>query len=523
MFKLLLLLVLMPPYLAFSQGVPNTWITRANATAWNCSSSATSWDKIMTADACKAAGGVANCLLVRGGPCDRMASKGAIATATYFETSPDMAIADFKANTLLDNEYSSYVANVVGPSSSVSTNLVSFSGTTGKLLQDSGLLAANIPTMASNGVAGNLLQTAAASKAVSDSGVALVNVVQKSSNFTAANRVALAAGANRTLTETSYTFPATNGTNNQVLKTNGSGVVSWQDDFGGTGDVVGPATSKDAAIAFFDGTTGKLIKDTGYTKVNGTAGANSGISVYGQIQAMFDTNLTVVGAVLDGPNMSVTLGAAGYGSGVLQLRTSAAGGFLTSLKASNTLAAPYTLTFPSAAPAINQILQSDASGNLSWIATPVVSANTVTNAGVSTDNAIPKFDLATGKIIQNSGVLIDDSDNVSAIGDLRTTGDIVSAAYNAAAGLSINYSTAGVGNNAYTSASCGAVTLAGMTDGGVYALAIKGTAAATCVFTYAGVTLHYPVGHGVTTAGKQTLYTFMRLANDIYIGWSTGL
>ena len=170
----------------------------------------------------------------------------------------------------------------------------------------------------------------------------------------------------------------------------------------------------------------------------------------------------------------------------------------------------------------NLLSFSDSSGKIGKDS-GVSSVNLVTKSSSSTDNAVAKFDLDTGKIIQNSGVIISDTNDISGVGDLRTTGDIVSAAYNMAAGVSINYSTAGVGNNAYTTASCGAFTLSGMADGGVYALAIKGTAQATCVFTYAGVTLHYPVGHGVTTVGKQTLYTFMRLADDIYIGWSTGL
>jgi hypothetical protein len=40
----------------------------------------------------------------------------------------------------------------------------------------------------------------------------------------------------------------------------------------------------------------------------------------------------------------------------------------------------------------------------------------------STDNAVCRFDLATGKLIQNSGVLIDDSNNMSAVANLSNTG-----------------------------------------------------------------------------------------------------
>jgi hypothetical protein len=43
-------------------------------------------------------------------------------------------------------------------------------------------------------------------------------------------------------------------------------------------------------------------------------------------------------------------------------------------------------------------------------------ANVVSNVGLSTDNAIPKFDLTTGKLIQNTGVIIDDLNNITGAG-----------------------------------------------------------------------------------------------------------
>jgi hypothetical protein len=46
-----------------------------------------------------------------------------------------------------------------------------------------------------------------------------------------------------------------------VLTNNGSGTLSWGAGGGGSGDVVGPASSTDEAVALFDGTTGKLLKD----------------------------------------------------------------------------------------------------------------------------------------------------------------------------------------------------------------------------------------------------------------------
>ena len=47
----------------------------------------------------------------------------------------------------------------------------------------------------------------------------------------------------------------------------------------------------------------------------------------------------------------------------------------------------------------------------------------VTGPGAATDNAIARYDLTTGKIIQNSGVTIDDSNNITGIVDLASTGN----------------------------------------------------------------------------------------------------
>jgi hypothetical protein len=43
---------------------------------------------------------------------------------------------------------------------------------------------------------------------------------------------------------------------------------SWATPTGGSGDVVGPASSVNARIATFNGTTGKLIQDSGFTTAN---------------------------------------------------------------------------------------------------------------------------------------------------------------------------------------------------------------------------------------------------------------
>jgi hypothetical protein len=59
---------------------------------------------------------------------------------------------------------------------------------------------------------------------------------------------------------TTYTLPSADGTNGQVLTTNGSAVLSWQTNAGG--DVTGPGSSDDNAIARYDGITGKIIQNS---------------------------------------------------------------------------------------------------------------------------------------------------------------------------------------------------------------------------------------------------------------------
>lgn len=70
------------------------------------------------------------------------------------------------------------------------------------------------------------------------------------------------AGAIAYGTGTAYAFSAA-GTAGQVLVSGGTGAPTWAAYTGG--DVVGPASSTDNAIARFDGVTGKLIQNSGVT------------------------------------------------------------------------------------------------------------------------------------------------------------------------------------------------------------------------------------------------------------------
>jgi len=82
------------------------------------------------------------------------------------------------------------------------------------------------------------------------------------------------AGAVAYGTGTAYGFTAA-GTAGQVLTSAGAGVPTWTTNVGG--DVTGPASSTDNAIARFDGTTGKLIQNS-VTTIDDTGNASGILS-----------------------------------------------------------------------------------------------------------------------------------------------------------------------------------------------------------------------------------------------------
>lgn len=69
----------------------------------------------------------------------------------------------------------------------------------------------------------------------------------------------------------------------------------------------------------------------------------------------------------------------------------------------------------------NQVLKVGAGGLPEW--DTLAGTGDVVGPASATDNAIARFDTTTGKLLQNSGVTIDDSNNVDGINDLTAAGD----------------------------------------------------------------------------------------------------
>lgn len=81
--------------------------------------------------------------------------------------------------------------------------------------------------------------------------------------------------------------------------------VAADDDDGGAGDVVGPSSAVDDNVVTFDGTTGKLIQDSGVTISELTPVITGGFAVasvtltHTDIQGLNTTPVTIVSAVAD--------------------------------------------------------------------------------------------------------------------------------------------------------------------------------------------------------------------------------
>ena len=146
--------------------------------------------------------------------------------------------------------------------------------------------------------------------------------------------------------------------------------------------------------------------------VTGAQTNNSSLTVTGALNANGSNSLgpsTFSGAVVMSSNLTLN------GQSDVRFADSDSSNWVA-FQAPATVASNVTWTLPSADGTSGQLLQTNGSGTLSWI-----SAGNVVGPASATDNAIVRYDLTTGKLIQNSGVTIDDSNNVSGVVQLNAT------------------------------------------------------------------------------------------------------
>lgn len=176
------------------------------------------------------------------------------------------------------------------------------------------------------------------------------------------------------------------------------------------GDVVGPASATDNALARFDTTTGKLIQNS--VGLLSDAGVLTGITQMG------------IGIA---PTAALTLPAATATAGTASLKITAGINLATP--------EPGAIEFDG-----TRLAFTNSGGSRLGI---------VTGPSSSTDNAIARFDSTTGKIIQNSAVTIDDTTGVLTF---PAAGGVVMATGGAAARKGTGTFTAGASGAIATTA-----------------------------------------------------------------------
>ena len=171
-----------------------------------------------------------------------------------------------------------------------------------------------------------------------------------------------AAGDLLTYTGTDYARLAI-GAAGKVLKVNsGATAPEWATDTAGTGDVVGPGSATNDALARFDTTTGKLIQNS--TATLSDAGTLTATAFAGALTGNVTGNIDgTVGATT--PSTVVATQVDVTAQGDLRLQDTS-GGEYVALQAAGTTTS-YTVTLPAAVATVTgQALTSTTAGVASW-------------------------------------------------------------------------------------------------------------------------------------------------------------
>ncbi|MBT5015806.1 hypothetical protein HOM50_05355 [bacterium] len=306
-----------------------------------------------------------------------------------------------------------------------------------------------------------------------------------------------------------YTLPLVDGSAGQFLETNGSQVLTWTTPAAG-GDVLGPASSTNNEIPRYSLLTGKVIKNSGLilsdigagtaatdnsyeaktaTQVIGmgnsvdTGAVNIGVgAAYVGLTTVGSANTTAEAVKIEsrdtGGTSAVHITSAGSGSSTINLDTTDATGGIRMSSITITLDSPtaaasqlrisepsgggtsYTgftapalvanvmYTLPPDSGVATQVLTTDggASPTLTWAT--AAGAGDVVGPASSTNNEVPRYNLASGKAIKNSDVLLTDggATRVDSSFDAKTGGNSVGLANDGSSGT-INIGTgAGTGD-----------------------------------------------------------------------------
>lgn len=326
------------------------------------------------------------------------------------------------------------------------------------------------------------------------------------------------------------TLPPDNGASDQVLTTDGNGVLSWTTPF--------TAASLPVATT---GIQGIMQVGTGLAVSSGTVSADFG-SASGKIAEGNDARFNPTPAGGNALNfMRVNAGGTAY-----EARTPA--NVLSDISAMPSVAAG----------ALGNVLVSDGS-NWGSSALPVATANTdgVMNTGtgllVSSGEVTPDFGTGTGKVVEgdddrlNTAPVIADAlkiarvnaggtayevvtiesilagvDSLSLDGQLSTGSQTISGG-----SANIDWDN---GNMISTDYDCsGSLAFANLRDGGSYTLVITEASTTQCTFSTtttgtdgATVAYRFKPANAVRTSSSHTLYNLKRVGDVIYVTWESG-
>ena len=285
--------------------------------------------------------------------------------------------------------------DVVGPASSLVNLFALYADTTGKLIKTSN---ANCSIDAGGNanfgsvIAGTSLSVVNAS--ATDS-TRLFNLENAGSNV---GRISFLVGNQNpeglVTSNTGDIYLRDSTTNSRIYQLRAAGATAntpWVDIGGTGGDVFGAASSTDNAFARWDLTTGKLLQDS----VAATLG-DTGIATFLGVVATQGTNDAT--PVITGTNTGTNPGSFRIltGNRTPEATISANAGDIY-VRDSGVTSAIYQLR--SAGDGVN---------------TPWVQGGDVIGPATAVDNAIARMDLTTGKLIQSSAAIIDDSGRLSA-------------------------------------------------------------------------------------------------------------
>tara|TARA_B100000131_G_C18092499_1_gene602732 strand:- start:126 stop:1883 length:1758 start_codon:yes stop_codon:yes gene_type:complete len=210
--------------------------------------------------------------------------------------------------------------------------------------------------------------------------------------------------------------------NGPILKLhNDSGDAANNDSGGLVQFVVEDANGDDVIAAQLNG----VLSDV----TNGGEDGGLVISgmVNGSLTSLVDIGKSSMGVI--GLQSTVAIGGGSSASPLLFMENSGNGTNYISLQAPASVGSNVAFTLPNADGSNGQVLSTNGSGVLSWTA-----AGSLSGLG-STDNVLLRTNGTGGGTAQGSSIVVDDSDNMSAVGTLATTGAITIAAAGGLAGL----------------------------------------------------------------------------------------